>query len=207
MAGDLEAAAVVSTAPVHLLATLVQGTDAVRHLARFRYRPMLFVNLRLRGRDLIPDTVAWTPAAQLPFFRLTEAPRSMPWLAPAGKTMLTVDIGCEVGDPLWTMDGDALGELCVEHLRPVIPDVRERYLGCRVLRTPFAYPVFLAAYEEERRRLQRSTGVEGLYSIGRNGEFAHILLEDVYWRTERRVQELLASLAPARTVPGVARAI
>jgi len=25
--------------------------------------------------------------------------------------------------------------------------------------------------------------VAGLYSIGRNGEFAHILMEDVYWRT------------------------
>ena len=44
-----EASAVVSTAPVHILAKLVQGTDALRHLAEFRYRPMVLVNMRFDG--------------------------------------------------------------------------------------------------------------------------------------------------------------
>ncbi|MGE5728377.1 MAG: hypothetical protein ACM34L_07245, partial [Gemmatimonas sp.] len=62
--------------------------------------------------------------------------------------------------------------------------------GCKVLRTALAYPVFLKEYETERRELARSTGVAGLWSIGRNGEFAHILMEDVYWRTLKRTNEL-----------------
>ena len=49
-----------------------------------------------------------------------------------------------------------------------------------------AYPVYLAAYEERRQRFARDTGVAGLYSVGRNGEFAHLLMEDVYWRTLRK---------------------
>ncbi len=185
--------AVMSTAPVHILAKLVQGTDAVKHLARFRYRPMIFVNMRFSGRDLLPDVVTWTPEPQFPFFRLTEAPRSMPWLAPPGKTLITVDIGCEVGDSFWGMEEEQLGELCLEHLQSIIPDARRRYLGCRALRTPIAYPVFLKEYEQDRVALERSTGVDGLYSIGRNGEFAHILMEDVYWRTLRRTRQLLAA--------------
>jgi protoporphyrinogen oxidase len=186
-----ECAAVVSTAPVHILPRLVEGSESVRHLARFRYRPMVLVNLRMEGRNLLPDVVLWTPERHYPFFRLTEAPGSMPWLAPAGKTMITVDIGCETSDPVWTMTDEQVGEYCLEHLGGIVPDARARYLGCRVLRTPIAYPVYLREYEAERRALERSTGIAGLHSIGRNGEFAHILMEDIYWRTRRKMRELL----------------
>lgn len=188
---QVEASAVLSTAPVNILARLVEGTTAVQHLAQFRYRPMVFVNLRLTGRNLLPNVVTWTPESRFPFFRLTEAPQSMPWLAPAGKTLITVDIGCETNEPVWTMDEKELSELCLDHLQPLIPDVRKRYLGCHTLRTPIAYPVFLNAYEKERQALERSTGVPGLYSIGRNGQFAHILMEDVYWRTLRVMREVV----------------
>ncbi len=186
-----EVSAAISTAPCNVLPKLVRGTDAVGHLARFRFRPMVFVNLRLRGRGLLPDTVLWTPERQFPFFRLTETTQSMPWLAPPGKTLVTVDIGCQTQDAIWTMAENQLVDLCLEHLRPIIRDVKDRFLGVQILRTPIAYPVFLNEYEEDRRRLQVSTGVEGLYSIGRNGEFAHILMEDVYWRTLARVRQVV----------------
>jgi len=184
-------AAVISTAPCPILAKLVQGTAALQPLAQFRYRPMVFVNLRLEGRGLLPDVVLWTPESRFPFFRLTETPLSMPWLAPEGKTLVTVDIGCEKGDQIWSMDEEMLGRFCLEHLQPIIPDVQSRYLGCRVLRTPIAYPVLLNQYEHHRQRLEQTTGVAGLYSIGRNGEFAHILMEDIYWRTLKRMNQVL----------------
>jgi len=194
---DVAASAVVSTAPVHILAKLVKGTEAVRHLARFRYRPLILVNMRFRGPGLLSDVVTWVPDRRYPFFRLTEAPRAMPWLAPAGKTMLTVDIGCEVGDPTWLMPDEEIGKMCLEHLAELIPGALQRYLGCRVLRTPIAHPVFLRQYEPERLALERGTPVTGLYSIGRNGEFAHILMEDVYWLTLSRVRQLLVATYPA----------
>ena len=53
--------AVISTAPCNVLPRLVRGTAALQYLSRFRFRPMVFVNLRLRGRALLPDTVLWTP--------------------------------------------------------------------------------------------------------------------------------------------------
>jgi protoporphyrinogen/coproporphyrinogen III oxidase len=118
------------------------------------------------------------------------SPLSMPWLAPLGKTMITVDIGCEVGDDMWNMPEEQLGTFCLEHLQPIIPGARARYLGCRVLRTPIAYPVFLREYEDLRQRAERSTGIEGLYSIGRNGEFAHIFMEDVYFRTLKKMRHV-----------------
>ena len=185
-----EASAVISTAPVHVLGKITEGTNALAHLSRFRYRPMIFVNLRLNGRGLLPDVVTWTPENEFPFFRLTETTLSMPWLAPEGKTLITVDIGCEKGDEFWQMDDEKLGELCVENLKPIIPDVRHRYEGCRVLKTPIAYPVFLREYEAERQNFAEGTGVENLYSVGRNGEFQHIFMEDVHHRTRAKMSEL-----------------
>src|SRR6185503_16212737 len=113
--------AVVSTAPCHVLARLVRGTEALRPLARFKYRPMIFANLRFDGRGLLPDTVLWIPEPGRPFFRLTETTQSMPWLAPAGKTLITADLGCEVGSELWKMDDEAIGSLCRTHLEEIFP--------------------------------------------------------------------------------------
>lgn len=185
-----EAAAVVSTAPIHVLGKIVEGSDRLTHLTKFRYRPMIFVNLRLEGRGLLPDVVTWTPENEFPFFRLTETTLSMPWLAPEGKTLITVDIGAEKGDEFWQMDDETLGNLCVENLKPIIPDIKNRYLGCRVLKTPIAYPVFLREYEAERRQFALGTGIKNLYSVGRNGDFQHIFMEDVHHRTLAKMRDL-----------------
>ena len=186
-----QVSAVISTAPANILSKLVKGTNALHGAAKFRYRPMVFVNLRFTGRDLLPDTVMWFPEKTFPFFRLTEVTRSMPWLAPDGKSIITVDIGCEKGDEFWTMDEGKLMELCLQNITEVIPDAKKRYLGYNVLRTPIAYPVFLEEYEKERKDFEQSTNIENLLSIGRNGEFSHMFMEDVYWRTRKKVDSLI----------------
>jgi hypothetical protein len=38
--------------------------------------------------------------------------------------------------------------------------------------------------------------VTDLLSVGRNGEFAHILMEDVYWRTLARVRTWMRQPSP-----------
>ena len=186
--------AVISTAPANILSKLAKGTNALENFKNFRYRPMIFVNMKFDGRGLLPDTVLWFPEREFPFFRLTEATLSMPWLAPIGKTMITVDIGCEKGDEFWEMDEEGLTGLCLENLTKIIPDAITKFLGAKVLKTPIAYPVFLNEYEAARKDFEKSTGIENLLSIGRNGEFAHIFMEDVYWRTGKKVRNLIKAI-------------
>ncbi|MGZ4755689.1 MAG: protoporphyrinogen/coproporphyrinogen oxidase [Acidimicrobiia bacterium] len=204
---QVPAAAVISTAPINVLPRLVEGTDVLEPFQEFQFRSMVFVNLRMRGRDLLPHTMTWTPEPQLPFFRLTETPQAMPWLAPEGKTLITADIGVAIGDPFWEMDDADLGQLCIDALTEIVPTARRDYLGCRVVRQPNAYPVFRLDYEPARRQLATTTGVDRLLSIGRNGEFAHILMEDVYWRTVRRARRLAAELKAATSDPGSFRGV
>jgi protoporphyrinogen/coproporphyrinogen III oxidase len=189
-----EVSAVISTAPANILAKLVKGTNALEKFKSFRYRPMIFVNMKFEGRGLLPDTVLWFPENDFPFFRLTEATLSMPWLAPQGKTIVTVDIGCEKDDEFWSMDEEKLKELCLENIARIIPNAKEKFLGAAVLRTPIAYPMFLNEYEQARQDFERSTGIENLLSVGRNGEFAHIFMEDVYWRTRKKVRGLIGKI-------------
>jgi protoporphyrinogen oxidase len=158
------------------------------------------VNLKFEGRPFLPEVTTWVPDRTFPFFRLTEPPLSMPWLAPDGMTMITADIGCETDDPIWTMDEDDLAALCIEHLARIVPSAAKRYRGCRVLKTPVGYPIYLRSYERERVSLESGLPLQGLFSVGRNGEFAHILMEDVYWRTLRRMDEVAAYLAGRQVV-------
>ena len=196
-----EVSAVISTAPANILAKLVKGTSALQSASQFRYRPMVFINMRFEGRGLLPDTVMWFPEKEFPFFRLTEAPLSMPWLAPEGKTIITVDIGCQKDDEIWSMDEQKLAELCLQHLTAIIPDAKERFIGSNVLRTQIAYPVFLNEYEPERQNFEHSTNIENLLSVGRNGEFSHMFMEDVYWRTEKKVRLLIDKMFENKLAP------
>ena len=114
---------------------------------------------------------------------------SMPWLAPPGETILTVDLGALVGDDVWNADESDLARQCLDGLEEVIPDVRARHLDTYSTRTPLAYPVFALATEPARRAIG-GHGISGLVSAGRNAEFGHFLMEDVYWRTLRATRAL-----------------
>jgi protoporphyrinogen/coproporphyrinogen III oxidase len=189
---DVPARMVVSTAPIHVLPKLVEGSDALEPYGRFRFRGMVMVNLKMEGTSLLEDTVVWLPRG-FETFRLTEATQSMPWLAPPGKTLVLAEYGAQPGDPVWGTDDDALIEKALTELAEIVPDARRRFLSGRVLRQPLAYPIFLQDYEADRLRLrQHGTGVRDLLSVGRNGEFDHILMEDLYWRTIAKVDQWVA---------------
>ena len=187
-------AAVVSTAPVHILSKMIRGSQALAGLQSFRYRAMIFVNLKLDGPSGLTEVVTWVPEHQFPFFRLSDIGMGLPWLVPQGKSQVTCDIGCQVGDENWTDSDENLAERCVAGLDAMIPGLRSRVIGSRVVRVPLAYPIFHLDYEDARLRFEKGTGIQGLLSVGRNGEFAHALMEDVYWRTRWKISQYLDSI-------------
>jgi protoporphyrinogen oxidase len=190
---DVETDTVLSTLPINRLPRLVTGTGRLERFSRFRFRGLVLVHLKLNGRGLLPDVVTWTPRG-LPFFRATETPLAMPWTAPEGRTMVLCELGAQPGDATWSMSDDEAVERCLAGLVELVPDARGRFCGASVLRQPLAYPVFALEYEHDRADLAaRGTGIAGLHSIGRNGEFDHILMEDTFWRLRRRMPAIAAT--------------
>jgi len=49
-----EVSGAISTAPANVLGKLVRGTNALQNVSRFRFRPMIFVNMKFKGRGLLP---------------------------------------------------------------------------------------------------------------------------------------------------------
>ena len=195
----IPARAVVSTAPAPILAKLLAASGELSHLAAFKFRAMAFVEMRFSGRNILPDVVCWTPDKGLPYFRLTEVTRAQPDSAPEGRAVITADVGCQVGDGVWTADDDALTRECLAALSRRDGSLPGRFVGSRVLRVATAYPVFLLEYEAARAKLAEGTDIPGLASVGRNGEFGHWLMEDVYHRTRRKVGRVLDEIeVPSR---------
>ena len=196
---DIETDTVISTLPINRLPQLVHGSDRLDSYRRFRFRGLVLVNLKLVGRGILPDVVVWTPRG-FPYFRVTETPLSMPWTAPEGKTMILCELGAQPGGDVWTLTDDQVVERCIATLDPLIPNVRSWVIGASVLRQPLGYPVFSLDYEQDRATLaSHGTGVHGLHSVGRNGEFDHILMEDTFWRLRRRIPAIVANRVPMRT--------
>jgi protoporphyrinogen/coproporphyrinogen III oxidase len=191
---EVEVSGAISTAPLHALAGIVSGTERLEPLKRFRYRAMVFVNLKLNGASGLNEVVTWVPEAKYPFFRLSDIGMGLPFLVPAGKSHITCDIGCKVGDETWTSSDETLVEKCLDSLELMVPGIKRRCFGSRVVRVPLAYPIFHLDYEADRQRLEKGTGIDGLLSVGRNGGFAHILMEDVYWRTRWKVSEFIEQI-------------
>lgn len=189
-----EVSGVISTAPVHALPKLVSGTKQLDALQRFQYRGMVFINLKLNGLSGLKEVVTWYPERHFPFFRVSDVGMGLPFLVPEGKSHITCDIGCRVGDEVWTASDADLTAKCLEGMEAIVPGLSGRLIGSHVVRVPLAYPIYHLDYEADRQRFETGTGVEGLLSIGRNGEFAHILMEDVYWRTRWKVCEFARSL-------------
>jgi oxygen-dependent protoporphyrinogen oxidase len=186
---------VISTAPVNVLPNLLRGTDALDGLKAFRYRAMIFVNLKLQGESGLADVVNWFPEKKYPFFRVSDIGMGLPWLVPAGKSQITCDIGAKIGDENWAASDEELTEKCLSTLSEALPNLREKFLGSRVVRVPLAYPIYDIEYEAIRQKFAQGTGIKGLISVGRNGEFAHILMEDVFWRTRWAVSKLIDQVA------------
>ncbi len=188
---EIPVSAVISTAPVHALAGIVRGTDKLDYLKRFKYRAMIFVNLKIEGASGLTDVVTWVPEERYRFFRVSDIGLGLPWLVPEGKAQITCDIGCSVGDDYWNSSDEQLIELCKAEMEMIVPGFANRCFGGRVVRVPLAYPIYKLEYEQDRCRFQKGTEINGLISVGRNGEFSHILMEDVFWRTRWKVSQLL----------------
>jgi len=165
----------VSTIPVpHLVAML--RPEPLRTLKesvnRLRYRSLLLIYFFIKAENVLKDQCVYFTEPSFFFRRITEFKHLRASMAPRGKTSLCVEVTCFEGDPVATMSEQDLVRIIVDQLEGAGYIVRKDVEGHRVLRIPFAYPV----YECETSQVLEEVlaGLEDyrqLISVGRQGLF------------------------------------
>lgn len=165
----------LSTIPLEVLVSLLDPAPPERILeltASLRYRAILLVNLCVARPEVIgPFWIYYTDRF---FNRISEYRHFSPDLAPEGKTGICLEVGCDLGDELWSADDEEIVKLCVpdlENLELLTKDEIEDHL---VIREANAYPIYDVGYKARIRELVGwLEGEAGILTAGRQGRFLY----------------------------------
>lgn len=176
---SLRATDVVSTVPLGKLAQIVSpaADDAVLGAAReLRFRDLITVNVKLRRRQVTPDTWLYIQDEDILFGRLHEPKNWSRAMVPDDEhTSLVLECFCTAGDPVWSLPDEQVVQRCIEDLVQKLKFIEPReVVGWNVVRTRQAYPVYDLDYagrvELIRTFLAR---LPGMHIVGRGGTFRY----------------------------------
>lgn len=95
--------------------------------------------------------------------------------SPPGKSAITVEVACFMGDPLWNMDEKELLEWILKDLSEEGFDIKNDVEGYFVLRKEYGYPAPTLGYEKHLATVFKYlNSIPNLYSGGRQGLFTYI---------------------------------
>jgi protoporphyrinogen oxidase len=171
-AGPVPCDAVVSTVPLPAMVALTGGASSLR------FRGLRFLNFPMAIPDVSPWTWQYLSDPDILATRLQEPRRRSPEMAPPGMSSLMLEIPCDPGDELWTMDDDALfarieSDLARLGIDPALA-TGERFS----VRAPTAYPVMRCGYQRERQRaIDHLSRFDNLVQCGRQGTFRYVFTD------------------------------
>lgn len=187
---------VVNTLPLPVAARLLLPAlpSALQDdIARLKFRNVVLVALYLNKPSATRAGSVYFPDPHFPMTRVYEPRNRSLEMAPAGRTMLAVEIPCHPWDACWQQDDRELIRLVAGKLK-VCGWFREDELagGC-VKRLPHAYPVLEAGIQPGVRRIMDALAqFENLITLGRNGEFRYTHMHDMLRRGHDAVVSLTA---------------
>lgn len=195
----IDADHVVSTLPMNALLAAIPdeyGSREIESDAQLEYRDMIVLMMALDRKQVSTDSWTYFPARELIFGRTHEPKNWSSEMVPSDQaTSLVVEIFSTRGEPLWLLPDEELTRMVIEQMAGIgwirAADVRH----CKVMRVPFAYPVYRLGYE---RRLARVKGYLGqwphLHLVGRTGSFRYLnsdgVVEDVFRFLEEMETEI-----------------
>ena len=142
------------------------------------YRALIFVFLALNKDRVTDDNWIYFPAPETIFNRISEMKNFTPDSAPPGKTSLTVEISCDVGDEVWNMPEAELYGRSVEGLVQAGLIKREEILFHFLDRTAHGYPTYDVNFEANLGRLAyHLAGYDNVVPCGRQGLFRYLNMD------------------------------
>jgi protoporphyrinogen oxidase len=166
-----------STLPTALLARMMRpavAPDVLQAAGRMEYRAMLLVYLSVPIDQWTTTDAHYFPEENVVFTRVSEPKNYARSVAPKGRTILCAELPCQVGDQLWQMSDEALGQRVADDLAKVDLPLPRPHTSVFVKRLSHAYPIYTQGYEEPFEHLDRwASSLPNLLVYGRQGLFAH----------------------------------
>jgi sialic acid synthase SpsE/protoporphyrinogen oxidase len=159
---------VISSLPITLTARFFG------HQSKLSFRGICSVYLAYRRSEILPKGIHWLyyGSEKMYFNRITEPKKLSPFVAPADKTYLTVEITYSRGDEIDVMDPEELMRRVAEQVDAVGLASKEELIDSSLNKENFVYPLQYTGYQEELARTRAVLSqYQQLYSIGTGGDF------------------------------------
>ncbi len=181
--GMLPCDAVVSTLPLPLLVQLLRPAvdDAALAAARsLQYRAMIFVFVEIDKPQVTDDHWIYFPDPDIIFNRISEMKNFSEDAVPHGKTSLTLEITCDIGDEIWNTPEDELYRRSIEGLERAGLVKKDEVLGHFFRRLSHAYPSYDVEFEAKLGRIAYSLAdLKNLTNAGRQALFRYVNTDHV----------------------------
>jgi protoporphyrinogen oxidase len=143
-----------------------------------QFRGLRFLNLLVDLPTIGNNTWTYVPEGQYLMTRIQEPRLRSPFNAPQGKTSLILEIPCDQGDALWTMEEGILRGKCLKDLSCLGIEISPYVLDSFSTRASHAYPVYKLGYRSLREKtLSFLEGISNLTTYGRGGLFQYLFMD------------------------------
>ena len=172
---------------------------SVRHAAsKLAYTSLVLVYLEFDVERVSDDHWFYLLEKEFAFNRVTEQKNLSPHTMEPGKTVLSLELTCRVGDDLWRKSDEEVFELAKQDCRRIHFVPVERITGYVVKRVPNVYEIYYKHFDQHADVvLGHLRELENVVSIGRRGLF---LQGDMHQAVEMGLAmgSLLAAETPDR---------
>ena len=188
--------AVVSSLPLPLLVRLLSPsppTEVLNAAAALDYRAMIFCFVKIDKPSVSDDHWTYFPDEKIIFNRTSEMRNFSEDAVPPGKTSLTLEITCDIGDEIWTTPEDELYERSVDGLlESGFIERREQVTGHFFRRLSHAYPTYDIDFEAKIGHMAYHLADFGnLVNAGRQALFRYVNTDHVMEMGFSAADELL----------------
>ncbi|USV56071.1 FAD-dependent oxidoreductase [Aeromonas encheleia] len=163
---------VISTLPLPL---------TCQHLGlpcELHYRALRFINMPLNQESLSDNTWQYLSDPQILATRLQEPRRRSPFMAPAGKTSVMLEVPCNPGDATWQAPLAELRGRISQDLASLGVDTDKLGEETFEARSEHAYPLMDLGYQQRRdAAIQGLMPIANLIMSGRQGTFRYIFTD------------------------------
>lgn len=196
--------AVVSSLPLPLLVKLLTPEappDVLDAANSLDYRAMIFCFVQIDKPSVSEDHWIYFPDERIIFNRISEMRNFTTEAAPEGKTSLTLEITCDIGDETWTTPEDEIFQRSVDGLlQSGLIERADQVTGHFFLRLSHAYPTYDIDFEAKLGHLAYHLAeFDNLVNAGRQALFRYVNTDHVMEMGFSAAEELLAGTLGARS--------